>query len=96
MNFVLQHLREQEPASLEVCALLDKADRRMVPLDTKYVGFEIPNEYVVGYGLDHRELYRNLPFICVLKRHVYEADPTDGILSLTHAGAHATPSGDHA
>lgn len=72
MNFILDHLRAQEPASLQVCALLDKVDRRIVGVDVKYVGFEIPNEYVVGYGLDHRELYRNLPFICVLKRHVYE------------------------
>jgi len=91
MNFVLNHLRQQELASLNVCALLDKSERRMVPLETKYVGFEIPNEYVVGYGLDHRELYRNLPFICVLKRHVYEEDPTDGILTLTHAGLAALP-----
>lgn len=72
MNFVLDYLRAQEPASLEVCALLDKVDRRIVGVDVKYLGFELPNEYVVGYGLDHRELYRNLPFICVLKRHVYE------------------------
>lgn len=72
MNFILDYLRAQEPASLEVCALLDKVDRRIVGVDVKYLGFELPNEYVVGYGLDHRELYRNLPFICVLKRHVYE------------------------
>lgn len=72
MDFVLEYLRSREPASLEVCALLDKAERRMVDVDVKYVGFQIPNEYVVGYGLDHRELFRNLPFICVLKRHVYE------------------------
>ena len=65
-----------------MCTLLDKTERRIVVAETRYVGFEIPNEYVVGYGLDHRELYRNLPFICVLKRHVYEADPTDGVLTL--------------
>jgi len=72
MDFVLNHLREREPASVAVCALLDKSERRLVGVDVRYVGFEIPNEYVVGYGLDHRELYRNLPFICVLKRHVYD------------------------
>jgi hypoxanthine phosphoribosyltransferase len=83
MNFVLNHLQEQQPASLHVCALLDKTERRMLPVETRYVGFEIPNEYVVGYGLDHRELYRNLPFICVLKRHVYEADQRDSLLELT-------------
>ncbi len=76
MDFVLDHLRRQEPASLSVVALLDKAERRIVTVDVKYVGFSIPNEYVVGYGLDHRGLYRNLPFICVLKRHVYESDPS--------------------
>ncbi len=72
MDFVLDYLRAQRPASLAVCALLDKVDRRLVGVDVNYIGFQIPNEYVVGYGLDHRELFRNLPFICVLKRHVYE------------------------
>lgn len=74
MDFILRHLEEHRPASIAVCALLDKAERRIVPVDVRYVGFTIPNDYVVGYGLDHRELYRNLPFICVLKRAVYE-DP---------------------
>lgn len=74
LDFVLRTLREREPASLEVCALLDKAERRLVPVPVKYVGFTLPNEFVVGYGLDYRELYRNLPFICVLKREVYEAN----------------------
>lgn len=74
MDFVLDHLRSLQPASLAVCALLDKAERRIVPVELRYIGFEIPNEYVVGYGLDHRELYRNLPFICVLKRSAYEDD----------------------
>jgi hypoxanthine phosphoribosyltransferase len=82
MDFVLDHLRKQEPASLTVCALLDKTERRIVPVDVKYVGFTIPNEYVVGYGLDHRGLYRNLPFICVLKRHVYEGDSSASIRDL--------------
>lgn len=74
MDFVLRSLRGRNPASLRVCTLLDKAERRLVPVDVGYVGFTIPNEFVVGYGLDYRELYRNLPFICVLKRDVYEAD----------------------
>ena len=68
MDFVLEHLRARGPASLSVCALLDKAERRIVPVDLRYVGFQIPNEYVVGYGLDRRELYRNQPFICGLNR----------------------------
>jgi hypoxanthine phosphoribosyltransferase len=71
---VLRSLRERDPASLRVCALLDKTERRLVPVGVDYVGFTIPNEFVVGYGLDYRELYRNLPFICVLKREVYESD----------------------
>ena len=85
MDFVLDHLRRQEPASVTVCALLDKAERRIVPVDVKYVGFSIPNEYVVGYGLDHRGLYRNLPFICVLKRHVYETDRSAVLQKLVSA-----------
>lgn len=72
LDFILRTLRERDPASLEVCALLDKAERRLVPVPVRYVGFTVPNEFVVGYGLDYRELYRNLPFICVLKREVYE------------------------
>jgi hypoxanthine phosphoribosyltransferase len=75
MDFLLERLRERKPASLEVCALLDKSERRLAPVGVKYVGFEIPNEFVVGYGLDYRELYRNLPFVCVLKKDVYESDP---------------------
>lgn len=72
MDFVLEYLRAQQPASIAVCALLDRVERRIAPVDVRYVGFSIPNDYVVGYGLDHHELYRNLPFICVLKREAYE------------------------
>jgi hypoxanthine phosphoribosyltransferase len=74
MDYVLRYLHDQQPESVEVCALLNKVDRRIVSVDVRYEGFSIPNEYVVGYGLDHRELYRNLPFICVLKRSAYEDD----------------------
>ncbi len=86
MDFVLRSLQVQEPASINVCALLDKVERRIVGVDVKYVGFQIPNEYVVGYGLDHRELYRNLPFICVLKRHVYEEADQTSLSDLVTAG----------
>ncbi|HEX5167450.1 MAG TPA: hypoxanthine phosphoribosyltransferase, partial [Thermomicrobiales bacterium] len=72
MDFVLDYLRDQRPASVAVCALLDRVERRIAPVDVRYVGFSIPNDYIVGYGLDHHELYRNLPFICVLKREAYE------------------------
>ena len=88
MDYILGYLRSLRPASVEVCALLDKAERRIVPVDVKYVGFEIPNEYVVGYGLDHRELYRNLPFICVLKRSVYEDDVAMQMMALELVESH--------
>jgi hypoxanthine phosphoribosyltransferase len=74
LDYVLSQLRERAPASIEVVTLLDRPLRRLVPVPVHYVGFQIPNDYVVGYGLDYRELYRNLPFICVLKPRVYELD----------------------
>ncbi len=71
LDFLLKELGARGPASLAVCALLDKAPQRVVPVPLDYTGFTIPDEFVVGYGLDYRELHRNLPFICVLKREVY-------------------------
>ena len=67
LNYLLGYLGSKAPASLEVCALLDKRARRIVDIPIKYVGFEIPDEFVVGYGLDYQEKYRNLPFIGALK-----------------------------
>ena len=72
LEFVMGKLRERNPASLEVVTLLDRPTRRLVAPPIKYTGFQVPNDYVVGYGLDFRELYRNLPFICVLKPGVYQ------------------------
>ena len=72
LNYVMDHLRAQHPASLRLCALLDKPARRIVPLPIDYRGFEIPDKFVVGYGLDYAERYRNLPFIGVLRPEVYE------------------------
>jgi hypoxanthine phosphoribosyltransferase len=72
LDYVLDELRERHPASLEVVTLLDRPLRRLVSVPIRYVGFQIPNDYVVGYGLDYRELYRNLPFICVLRASVYD------------------------
>lgn len=63
---LLEMLQTRGPASLEVCALLTKPDRREVPLEASYVGFEIPDRFVVGYGLDHAERHRNLPHIAAL------------------------------
>ena len=66
LNYLLRTLRARNPASLEVCALLTKPERRKVELPIRYVGFEIPNEFAIGYGLDYREQYRNLPFVAAL------------------------------
>ena len=66
LSYLLRTLRARDPASLEVCALLTKPERRKVELPIKYVGFEIPNRFVIGYGLDHGERFRNLPYVAVL------------------------------
>lgn len=72
LNYITRNLSTRRPAGLKVCALLDKKARREVPIAVDYVGFEIPDEFVIGYGLDFAELYRNLPFIGVLKPEFYE------------------------
>ncbi len=71
LAFVVDHLRSQHPASVRICTLLDKPARRLVPIEIDYRGFEIADKFVVGYGLDYAERYRNLPFIGVLKPEVY-------------------------
>jgi hypoxanthine phosphoribosyltransferase len=70
LNRILERLWSHRPASLKVCALLDKRARRLVDVRLDYIGFEIPDEFVVGYGLDYRQRYRNLPFIGVLKHEL--------------------------
>lgn len=74
LDFTCRHLLSKEPASLKICTLLDKPERRnpRITLKADYVGFTIPNEFVVGYGLDYNEFYRNLPYIGILKPEVYE------------------------
>jgi len=71
LNYVIEHLHSQRPASVRLCVLLDKPARRVVPVEIDYRGFEIPDKFVVGYGLDYAERYRNLPFVGVLKSEVY-------------------------
>jgi hypoxanthine phosphoribosyltransferase len=71
LNYVLKNLRGRRPASLEVCALLQKAGIQRVPLDVRYKGFDIPPDFVVGYGLDFAEKYRNLPYIATLRPETY-------------------------
>jgi hypoxanthine phosphoribosyltransferase len=65
LNYILNYLRAKQPASLAVCTLLDRKARRLVDTGLDYVGFEIPDEFVIGYGLDYHEEYRNLPFIAI-------------------------------
>ncbi|HEX4732793.1 MAG TPA: hypoxanthine phosphoribosyltransferase [Thermoleophilaceae bacterium] len=67
LSYLLRTLKAREPRSLEVCALLTKPERREVDLPIRYTGFEIPNKFVIGYGLDHAERYRNLPYVAVLQ-----------------------------
>jgi hypoxanthine phosphoribosyltransferase len=67
LQYLLRSLGARNPASIEVCALLTKPERRKVELEPRYVGFEIPNRFVVGYGLDYGERYRNLPYVAVLE-----------------------------
>ncbi|HKE52812.1 MAG TPA: hypoxanthine phosphoribosyltransferase [Actinomycetes bacterium] len=71
LSWLLTNLSSRGPASVEVCALLRKPDAIKVEVPIKYVGFEIPNDFVVGYGLDYAEKYRNLPFVGTLAPHVY-------------------------
>jgi hypoxanthine phosphoribosyltransferase len=66
LSYLMRMLESRNPASLEVCALLTKPARREIDVDVRYTGFEIPNEFVIGYGLDFGERYRNLPYVAVL------------------------------
>ena len=66
LSYLMRNLESREPASLEICALLTKPDRREIEVPVRYVGFEIPNRFVIGYGLDFGERYRNLPYVAVL------------------------------
>jgi hypoxanthine phosphoribosyltransferase len=71
LNYLVRYLRGKNPRSLRICTLLDKPARRLVEIDIDYRGFTIPDQFVVGYGLDYGEFYRNLPFIGVLRPEVY-------------------------
>jgi len=66
LSYLIRNLEAREPATLEICALLTKPDRREIDVPVRYVGFEIPNRFVIGYGLDFAERYRNLPYVGVL------------------------------
>src|SRR6187397_3521000 len=80
LNYLIRYLRGKNPATLRICTLLDKPARRLVEIPVDYIGFEIPDQFVIGYGLDYGEVYRNLRFVGVLKPEVYGAgsDEVDG------------------
>jgi hypoxanthine phosphoribosyltransferase len=72
LSYLIRNLEAREPATLEICALLTKPERREIEVPVRYVGFEIPNRFVVGYGLDFGEKYRNLPYVAVLDEGLLE------------------------
>jgi hypoxanthine phosphoribosyltransferase len=75
LNYLLRYLHDKGPASIRICCLLDKPARRLAPIEIDYRGFTIPDRFVIGYGLDYGERYRNLPYIGVLRPSVYGAAP---------------------
>lgn len=89
LHYLMEVLRQRRPMSLRVCALLDKGRERVKPVELDYTGFQIPDRFVVGYGLDYAQRYRNLPYIGILKPTVYE-DQTARPETL-----HKSPAEDH-
>ena len=77
LNYLLRYLAERHPASVRVCCLLDKPARRLAEIEIDYRGFTIPDRFVIGYGLDYDERYRNLPYVGVLRPSIYGAGPTE-------------------
>ena len=73
LSYLIENLHTRNPASLTICTLLDKSEARKVPITAQYIGFECPDKFVVGYGLDYAERYRNLPYIGELKPEVYQS-----------------------
>lgn len=71
LSYIIENLRTRGPASIKVCTLLDKPARRELEIPIDYVGFTIPDRFVIGYGLDYGEIYRNLPFVGILKPELY-------------------------
>jgi hypoxanthine phosphoribosyltransferase len=86
LNYLLHYLEGKHPASIAICALLDKPARRLVEIPIAYRGFSIPDQFVVGYGLDFAERYRNLPYVGVLRPEVYAA-----VLNAQEAGSGVSP-----
>ena len=78
LNYLIRYLRGKNPATLRICTLLDKPARRLVEIPVEYIGFQIPDQFVIGYGLDFGEVYRNLRYVGVLKPEVYGAAAEPG------------------
>jgi hypoxanthine phosphoribosyltransferase len=74
LNYLLSNLRARDPASIEVCVFFNKPTHRLVDIPLKYMGFDLPDKFVVGYGLDYREHYRNLPFVGLLHASVFQGE----------------------
>ncbi|MDI1472236.1 Hypoxanthine-guanine phosphoribosyltransferase [Thermodesulfovibrio sp. N1] len=68
LNFIREKILEMNPASLRICVLLDKKERRVVDVPIDYVGFSVPNKFIVGYGLDYQEMFRNIPYLTIFKK----------------------------
>jgi hypoxanthine phosphoribosyltransferase len=93
LSWLVSNLQSRQPASLQVCALLRKPTAARMDVDVTYVGFDIPNAFVIGYGLDYAERYRNLPFIGTLAPHVYGGAPDGGAPAAPAAPASAGRDG---
>lgn len=89
LHYLMEVLRQRRPLSLRVCALLDKGRERVKPVELDYTGFQIPDRFVVGYGLDYAQRYRNLPYIGILKPSVYEEQ------TARPETLHKSPAEDH-
>jgi len=71
LSYLVEYLKSRNANSVKICSILDKPEKRKAHVDIAFPGFQIPDEFVVGYGLDYSEIYRNLPFVCILKPEVY-------------------------
>lgn len=72
LEYLVKNFETRHPASIKICTLLNKVERRKVDIPVDYIGFQVPDEFIVGYGIDYAEKYRNLPYVGILKRSVYE------------------------
>ena len=72
LDYLVKNFKTRNPASIKICTLLNKVERRKVDIPVDYVGFQVPDEFIVGYGIDYAERYRNLPYVGILKRSTYE------------------------